>query len=118
MRVRSTPVWEHVSNCECDTKLPCALVMYTTHIGFKVLYATHCIVLKYLDGGLPFACVLCANARQPEMRSHEVLLGPVELLDAPNDRILHDGVEKNKTPRDIKKTKVTTKNRQTTHMTE
>lgn len=56
--------------------------------------------MMYLNGGFPLSCVLCANGRQSEVCSHEVLLGAVELLDAPNRGILK--IEKTKKKKRVK----------------
>lgn len=50
--------------------------------------------LVYLDGSFPLACVLGANARQPKVCPHQVLLRAVKLLDAPDDRILSTRTKK------------------------
>lgn len=59
------------------------------------------IIALYLYGCFPLSCVLSANGRQPEVCSHQVLLGAVELLDAPHRGILkkkrkHKGEKKAK----------------------
>lgn len=44
--------------------------------------------LPYLDRSLPLTRVFGANGRQPEVRSHQIFLGSIELLNTPYHRIL------------------------------